>query len=131
VQLGWAVLALSNDALAMSRRFAALNAAVILLWLVSRTIGLPVGPEPWQAEAVGTADLVCSGLEAAVVVLLLLLLTARQADLQESTALTKVQLRMIAVGALATAAVTIAALAAHPPTIGHPHHSHSADSMLR
>ena len=49
---------------------AALNAAVILLWLVSRTAGLPVGPEPWEAEAVGTADLLCSGLEVVLIALL-------------------------------------------------------------
>jgi hypothetical protein len=72
---------------------------------------------------VGTADLVCTGLEAAVVVLLML--TARRPSIQNSTALTRGQLRMIAVGALATAAVTVAALAVNPPVLRGGHHSHS------
>ncbi|MFI6673720.1 hypothetical protein [Kribbella sp. NPDC050470] len=127
-QIAWAVQLLADD-LHHPRLVAAVNAAVIGLWLVTRTTGLPVGPEPWEAEALGTADLVCSGLEAVVVVLLML--TARRPNVQESTALTKVQLRMIAVGALATAAVTVAALAANPPAAGHAPHSHSADSVLR
>jgi hypothetical protein len=77
---------------------------------------------------VGTADLVCTGLEAVAVVLLML--TARRPNVQESTALTKGQLRLIAIGALATAAVTVAALTANPPAV-HGHHSHSMDSVQR
>jgi hypothetical protein len=127
VQIAWAVQALVND-LPHPRLVATMNAGVIGLWFLTRTTGLPVGPEPWQAEAVGTADLVCTGLEAMVVVLLMLV--ARRPNVQESTALTKVQLRMIAVGALATAAVTVAALAANPPSV-HGHHLHSMDSVQR
>jgi hypothetical protein len=63
VQLAWAVEVMDSDRLPVPRLFAAMNAAVVGLWLVTRTTGLPVGPEPWEAEAVGTADLVCSGLE--------------------------------------------------------------------
>jgi hypothetical protein len=127
VQIAWAVQALAND-LPHPRLVAAVNAGVIGLWFLTRTTGLPVGPEPWQAESLGTADLVCTGLEAVVVVLLML--TARRPHVQASTALTKVQLRMIAVGALATAAVTVAALTANPPSV-HGHHSHSTDSVQR
>jgi hypothetical protein len=106
-----------------------MNAAVIGLWLVTRTTGLPVGPEPWEAEAVGTADLLCSGLEAVVVVLLMV--TVQRPDVHESVALTQVQRRMVAVGALATAAVTVVALVANPPVFGPGHHSHAAHSVLR
>jgi hypothetical protein len=130
VQIAWAVQAMERDRLPVPQLFATLNVAVIGLWLVTRTTGLPVGPEPWQAEAVGTADLVCTGLEAVVVVLLIL--TARRPNVQDTTARTKVQLRTIAVGALATAAVTVAALAANPPAFGgHGHHSHSVGSVQR
>ena len=125
VQIGWAVLAMEGDSLPSRLLYAAVNAAVIGLWLLTRTTGLPVGPEPWQAEAVAAADLLCSVLEAVVVVLLLL--TVRRPDVQEPTTATKPQLRMIAVGALAVAAVTIAALTTTPHVLGHPHH-HGADS---
>jgi hypothetical protein len=129
VQMGWAVEAMESKALPVPRLFAAMNAAVIGLWLVTRTTGLPVGPGPWKAEAVGTADLVCSGLEAVLVVLLVL--TVRRPHVQESAALTKAQRRMIAAGALATAAVTVAALAATPPVFFGHAHPHGAASVLR
>jgi hypothetical protein len=121
-QIGWAVQAMEGDPLPIPRLFAAVNAAVIGLWFVSRTTGLPVGPEPWRAEAVGTADLLCSALEAAVLVLLVL--TMRRPRVQESATLTKAQRRMVAVGAVAAAAITVAALAANPPSFGHAPHSH-------
>jgi hypothetical protein len=46
------------------------SAAVIGVWVVSRTIGLPFGPEPGQAEALGTADAAASLTEAITVVAL-------------------------------------------------------------
>jgi hypothetical protein len=126
VQIGWAVLAMERGPLPVPRLFAAVNAAVIGLWFVSRTTGLPVGPEPWGAEAVGTADLLCSALEAVVVVLLVL--TVRRPQVQESADLTKAQRRMVAVGAVAAAAVTVAALVASPPVFGPANHRHGVDS---
>ena len=130
VQIAWAVQAMESSPLPVPRLFATMNAAVVGLWFVSRTIGLPGGPEPWAAEAVGTADLLCSALEAVVVVLLVL--TMRRPQVQESAALTKAQRRMVAVGAVGVAAVTVVALAANPPVFRHaPHNSHSADAVLR
>ncbi len=39
-------------------RYVALgSAAVVVLWLVSRTSGVPVGPEQWQPESFGRLDL--------------------------------------------------------------------------
>lgn len=66
-QILWAVGIL----LAPSRRFlmAGLigNAVVVALWGLSRTVGVPIGPEPWTPEAVGGADLVCTVLEFVIV----------------------------------------------------------------
>ena len=127
-QIAWAVQAIEGGSLPDPRSYAALNAGVIGLWFVSRTTGLPVGPEPWTAEAVGTADLLCSALEAVVVVLLVL--TVRQPQVQDSSALTKPQRRMVAIGAVGAAAVTVVALAANPPVFGHAPHQpsdHSAE----
>lgn len=45
------------------------EAALAGLWWVSRTTGLPVGPEPWSPEPVGVPDVLCvlvEGLGAAV-----------------------------------------------------------------
>jgi hypothetical protein len=46
---------------------AAGNAAVLAVWALSRTTGLPVGPEPWAAEGIGLIDLACSAYEVAIV----------------------------------------------------------------
>jgi hypothetical protein len=119
VQIAWAVQTMEGDALPVPRLFATVNAAVIGLWFVSRTIGLPVGPEPWAAEAVGRADVVASALEAVVVVFLVLAVRRRQ--VQESRALTKPQRWMVAIGAVVVATVTLVALAAHPPVLHRPH----------
>ncbi len=39
------------------------NAAVAVMWLVSRTTGFPLGPDPGEAEAVGIADTVATVYE--------------------------------------------------------------------
>ena len=46
---------------------AVVDGLTLLLWLVTRTTGLPVGPTPGAAEPVGLADVVCAVLEAAAV----------------------------------------------------------------
>jgi hypothetical protein len=44
------------------------NLAVIVVWALSRTIGLPLGPDPWSPEAANSADLLATGLELAIVI---------------------------------------------------------------
>ena len=46
---------------------AAGNAAVVLVWAVSRTAGLPIGPEVWHPEAISALDVVATALEAGLV----------------------------------------------------------------
>ncbi|MGH2394693.1 MAG: hypothetical protein ACRDGH_14590, partial [Candidatus Limnocylindria bacterium] len=48
-----------------------LNAGVIGVWAWSRAIGLPLGPEAWMPEAIGTADAAASFLELLLIALLL------------------------------------------------------------
>jgi hypothetical protein len=132
VQIAWAVQAMEGDSLPVPSLFATVNAAVIGLWLVSRTIGLPVGPEPWTAEAVGAADLLCTALEAVVIVLVVLIV--RRPPVQESRGLTRPQRRMVAIGAVGAAVVTVVALAANPPNFLHPprpHDDHAAQVIPR
>lgn len=37
---------------------AAGTAAIVVVWLISRTVGVPFGPEPWVPEPVGAADVI-------------------------------------------------------------------------
>ena len=48
--------------------------ALMAAWVVSRTTGLPIGPEPWRPEHIGFADITCVTLELITVLVLLRLL---------------------------------------------------------
>jgi hypothetical protein len=39
------------------------NAAIVVLWLVTRTIGIPLGPAAGSVESVGGLDILASGFE--------------------------------------------------------------------
>jgi hypothetical protein len=52
----------------------AVSLAAIGLWVLSRTVGLPVGPEAGEPEPVGRADLAATGLETVTVLAATLLL---------------------------------------------------------
>ncbi len=39
------------------------SVCIVALWLVSRTTGLPTGPEPWQPKSYGVAEVVASCAE--------------------------------------------------------------------
>lgn len=41
------------------------SVSVLALWLMTRTGGLPVGPEPWRPESFGDLDIAASGAELA------------------------------------------------------------------
>lgn len=46
------------------------NAAIILLWVITRTVGVPVGPEAGEREAAGLLDVVSTVLEVALIAVL-------------------------------------------------------------
>ena len=50
------------------------NLTIIGMWAVSRTVGIPLGPETGEVEGIGTLDLVCTASEATLVVVLMVLL---------------------------------------------------------
>lgn len=47
-----------------------LTLGIIAVWIVSRTVGVPIGPEAFEREAVGVLDAVSKALEAALVIVL-------------------------------------------------------------
>ncbi len=70
-QLAWGVAVCRRGARGFLAAGAALNLAVIVLWVFSRTTGLPFGPEAGGPEAVGGLDSLASADELALVILVL------------------------------------------------------------
>jgi hypothetical protein len=62
-QLVWAAAVVVRPERAVVAVGALGNAAIIVLWVVSRTAGLPLGPEAGSPEAVGVADVAATALE--------------------------------------------------------------------
>jgi hypothetical protein len=62
-QVAWAVLIPTTAARGVLVTGLVVNAAVMLIWIWSRTTGLPVGPEAGEPEAVGAADLAATVFE--------------------------------------------------------------------
>jgi hypothetical protein len=79
LQLAWAVALWRRPSRAVLLAGVAGNALVVAIWALSRTTGLPLGPEPWQAEAVGLADAVSTLFEVGIVLLGLVALRSRSA----------------------------------------------------
>ena len=97
-------------------RVAALSSLLFLgVWLLSRTAGLPLGPEAWQAESTGRADLLCASLETVVALGALTLLRRPAAGLVPAG---PVALRSALGGASLLVLATTGAAVAAP---GHSH----------
>jgi hypothetical protein len=67
-QLGVAVAFLLGPPRRLLVEVAIATAAVVLLWIASRTTGLPIGAERWTAEEVGLLDVVATTAEVITVI---------------------------------------------------------------
>jgi hypothetical protein len=76
-QLVWALLVLFAPSPLLYLAGAVANALVVVLWIVSRTSGVPVGPEAGNAEPVALPDSLATAFEVVLVAILLLLLGGR------------------------------------------------------
>ena len=63
VQAGLAALILLRPSPPLLLGGAAFSLLVIAIWLLSRTLGLPIAPIPWQAEPVGLPDFLSTLME--------------------------------------------------------------------
>jgi hypothetical protein len=63
LQLAWAALIVARPTRTWLVVGAAANLAIAVIWIWSRTTGLPIGPEPGVAEAVGVRDVVSTAYE--------------------------------------------------------------------
>jgi len=68
-QLGWSALVSMRYRTWLASAGLAGNASIVLLWMVTRTVGIPLGPEAGEVERFGVLDLLCGACEIGVVVL--------------------------------------------------------------
>jgi hypothetical protein len=80
-QLAWALLVLLRPPVLAYLAGAAVNALVVVTWIVSRTTGVPVGPEAGEAEPVGFPDLLATAYEMLLVALVVALVSRPQGRL--------------------------------------------------
>jgi hypothetical protein len=76
-QVGWAAAYLAARGPSVALAAVAVNGGALVVWAVSRTIGLPIGPQPGELEPVGPLDVAAAILEVALIVVLAWDLRAR------------------------------------------------------
>lgn len=81
LQLGWAAWLVLRPSRAWLFSGAAASVLVALLWLATRTVGIPLGPEAGELEAFGALDIVASAAEVAVAAFALVAVRAAGAPL--------------------------------------------------
>jgi hypothetical protein len=84
------------------------NALVAVTWVVSRTTGVPLGPEAGEPESVGIADTVSTAFEVGLVILTLLLLRGLEVPRRSDTRVVRL---MVAIAAVALTTLALAQLA--------------------
>ena len=66
LQLAWGAWIYARPGRLGFRSGAAVSTAVIAVWIASRTVGVPVGPDQWEAEPVGALDLAATVSEGVI-----------------------------------------------------------------
>jgi hypothetical protein len=114
VQVSWSLAVLARPSRPLLAAGAAGNLAVLALWLVSRTVGIPLGPGAGEVESVGGLDILATALEAVVVVASPLALSHRSLPARRPLRAVVLHRRLVVGVAAAAALVTVTACAAPP-----------------
>jgi hypothetical protein len=117
LQLGWALAVVTRESRRLLWLGGVFSLAFVAVYVMSRTTGLPLGPEAFEPEGVGAADLVCCALEVPVGVAALVL-ARRPRMLMRG-------LRMRLAAAVGVAFVLVGSATAYAATT--PGHEHSAE----
>jgi hypothetical protein len=76
-QAGWGVALCRHPARSLLRAGVAGSLGVVVVWVLSRTVGLPVGPDLGNPEAPGPLDVIATADELVIALMLLLELFPR------------------------------------------------------
>ena len=107
-QLAWAMLVLLRPSRLVYLSGTAINALVVLTWIVSRTSGIPIGPEAGEPEPVGFPDVLSTAYELLLAVLVVTLVSRPQRALPGWRAGISWLLRVIAAALTALALALLA-----------------------
>jgi hypothetical protein len=69
VQLAWGFLMCRSSSRRVLLAGCALSLIVVFVWAMSRTTGVPIGPQPWRPESVGLTDSLATADELMIVLL--------------------------------------------------------------
>jgi hypothetical protein len=106
-QLLWAVAVLVRPGRAIVLAGAAVNLGVAAAWALSRTAGMPIGPDAWTPEAVGVADVAATLFEVAVAAGSLSLLSSAGPRLEARTTRAAAQFAAITIAVTLFAALAL------------------------
>jgi hypothetical protein len=68
LQILWAIVIVARLSRPVALAGVAINAILVAVWVVSRTVGVPVGPEPGSPEAAEFVDVAATSFEVLLVV---------------------------------------------------------------
>jgi hypothetical protein len=112
LQILWAMWVVARPGRVAALTGIAINGAITVVWIISRTVGIPFGPEPGVAEAVEFVDVAATSLQVLAVLGALGLLTGSGAG--RAVARGAVVSTTLALG-LAVAVLTTAAIISFTP----------------
>jgi hypothetical protein len=115
-QLAWGVAIILRPSRRLFLAGAALQSALVVIYVWSRTTGLPIGADPWQPESVAFADLLSTVLEVvAAAGALVLVLRPHGLDRRLPR---RLSVSVIGLVAVVVASLTSASLAVAAPEMG-------------
>jgi hypothetical protein len=79
-QLAWGVAIYVSPSAGGFRIGAAVSLAVIGVWVVSRTLGAPLGPDQWQPEPIGPLDVAATAAEVLIAGMCAAFLVSRRTE---------------------------------------------------
>lgn len=112
LQLVQAVLVLSRPTRTLLKAIVLLNGAVIATWIVSRTVGVPFGPDAGSPEPVGFGDATATVYEALAIGMSVWLSRHRRGELAPEPASRLLTGGLIVIIALTTTLAAVAAATA-------------------
>jgi len=123
LQAVWAILVVARPSRTILLSGALVNAVVVAIWIATRTVGIPLGPESGTAEAVTLPDVTATAFEIVLVLGPLALLSSRLHRLVLPRAGILVAPLAISLGVIVLTSAAVIALTPHEgPGHGAPAH---------